>query len=402
MDKYHHRHHITKHPRFWSALHNKYNDLVIADTFRILAISMISLFVPIFLLTRGFSILEVAMFELVICFASLVAHYLVLQYLTPIGVKKLLIISYILKVGFFFYLYNTDALLNSTDKYFFLLCLGLINVLAVTIYWSAHHIYFFKSTDKKHSGAKAGLLMAVPAFTGVSAPLIGGGLIENASFRLVFLISACLMILASIALLFTSDIRCRTDLSLKQVVDARNPRKNAIFFIHGAIFPATGFAWPLLLFFLSINLVSIGFLYLLSGAVNSLIMYLVGKNSDLKGSKKFIHIGVTGHSFTLILRALAESMAAIFAIQTFGGFFGGFLDAGIVSGFYRYSFENCGNMTMNRELYMYLGRCFMYALLVALLFVLPVKTALVFILVFAGFLELLLNIIIQKDHTIIS
>jgi len=59
-------HYLAHHLHFRRFLHNRYNDLLIADSFRGIALSMTSLFVPLYLIQEGYSLPAVVIFRLFI------------------------------------------------------------------------------------------------------------------------------------------------------------------------------------------------------------------------------------------------------------------------------------------------------------------------------------------------
>ncbi|RLC36172.1 hypothetical protein DRH27_05610, partial [Candidatus Falkowbacteria bacterium] len=317
---------------------------------------MIVLFVPIFLYKIGFSVLTIACYLFFIFIASIISHFLIFKYFIKLGVKKILITSYILDIFFYLFLFSSETIINLFGSFPFIALTALLYILSTTLYWSAHHVYFINTTTIKKSGNKLGILLAVPAIFAIIGPFLGGLLITGFSFKIAFLTSALLMIIASISLLFSKNIKiAKPKLKLKKILDVKKMRKNIIYFFQGIIFAATGFIWPFYLFIASIKLISIGAIYLLSNFLCSAASYLTGKETDKKGNKLLSIIGIMGHSLTMIFRALAKSIGGITIIQGIGGLFGGIFTTALEAGFLRHAHKDAYNKTMNRELYMHLG-----------------------------------------------
>src|SRR3989339_32357 len=396
MDKYHNHFHITKHLHLRNFLHNEYNDLVIADTFRLLAISMVSLFIPIFLLNSSFSILEVAFMELGVFVGAILFHFLTLKFLNAFGgVKRVMIWSYVIYILMYLALRYTDFLVAGFGKGIFLIIIAVLDVSASCFYWTTHHVYFFKSTKSRNAGKKLGILLSVPTIAGISSPFLGSILIDNFSFHTTFLVSAILMIIASSALFFSRDIKTEIDMSLKKSFNFHNPRTNIIFFIQRLGYAAVGFIWPILLFLFSIELISMGFLYLFSNIVYAAISYFGGKKTDNDHSNLIGRVGAVGHGFSMIFRALSTTILAMTAFQTMGGFFGGLVHIAIDADFFRNSHKDMANAIMCREIYMNLGRAFLVFILIILLFYFPVRQVFIGALIFSGFLTFILSILIK-------
>ena len=165
-------------------IHNRYYDLIIADTLRYISLALISLFVPIYLLEIGYTIPEIAIFEIGLFTSAIFFHFIILKKINKIRVKRALVFSYFAEILFYILLYNSIALIQFCGAYKFLLILGLVNVTASALYWTAHHIYFFNSSDSKNSGRRLGLLNSIPVALGVVSPFLGGVLITKFGFQI--------------------------------------------------------------------------------------------------------------------------------------------------------------------------------------------------------------------------
>jgi len=383
-------------------IHNRYYDLIIADTLRYIALALISLFVPIYLLKLNYSIFIIAIFELILFIGAIVFHFILLKNINKIQVKRAMIISYIMDIVFYLFLYNSEIFINKWGPYFFLGILSFINIISSTFYWTAHHIYFFNSSDEKNGGQRLGMLNAVPVAIGVVSPFLGGVLISKYGFHVAFFISVLLLVLASLALLFSRGIKANIYIDIKKVFDFNYDIKNWIYFIEGLNYVATVFIWPIFMFVMAIKIVSMGLIYLFANTAYSILTYLGGKISDQHGSRLIGRIGSVGHSLSLVLRALSENVLMMSFSVTLGGFFGSLMHVALDSGFYKHSHEKQGSAIMNRELYMHLGRISLIFLFLFLLLFFEARLALIFILFFAAFLTFILNFIIQEDKSIID
>ncbi|MDA3839464.1 MAG: hypothetical protein PF572_00075 [Patescibacteria group bacterium] len=403
MDKYHHEMQIDKHLHLARFLKDKYNDLLIADTLRLFALSMISLFVPIFLLKTGFSIMNIAFFELGMFVFTVPFQYLILLRINKWKVERALIVSYFVNILFYISLFYTNTIIDLVGSIPFLFLIGFVNVLAVGLYWTAHHIYFVSSIERKDAGSKTAILSGVPVLVAIASPFIGSILITNFSFKISFLVSAIFLLIASIVLFFSGKIKTiKVDLDMEKIIDKKNMNKNLLFTIQGLGSASTGLVWPLLLFFLSVKLLSMGVLYLFSNLAYAVIGYWGGKRADKNGSHKIVKIGAAGHGISMIFRAFATSIIALTTFQTMGGIFGGLIHISLDAGFFRWSREDIANSIMNRELYMHIGRFFSLALLLVLLLKFTIIQSLISVLVISGLLTFILSLFVSRDGKIVD
>lgn len=375
-------------------LHNKYNDFLLSHTIRSFAVSLISLFIPVFLLKQGVAILPVVLFEIVLFAMSFITHVPSIIFLKKIGIKSTLVISYVLSVGFYFYLYQMSSIVEAIGLWPYLLLLGLLNSVFASLFWMSYHLLFVKSTEKsKDQGKKIGLMQAIPTIVSIASPLVGGFLITFAGFNVTFLVSAGLFLIALIPLFFSPDTRITENINYKKIYKGISKDMNLIFFFEGTTFTGTAFLWPVLLFLFNIAISTMGVLYFISKIFYAALSYISGKKADRGNTKKLLMTGSSALGFSLIARSFSKVLALILSasplpfitvFQSLGGIAGPLLTIPIHSKFYKSMGENPIDVIVNRELYMTLGRLFILGLLVIFLFVVSVEQAFIIILIFSG------------------
>lgn len=393
MDKYKHHFHIS------SFIHNSYNELVAANTLRMFAISMISLFVPIFLLKSGFELSHIIILEIFMLLGSVYLHFLSLDILKWIGVKKTMILSYASTILFYIILYNTENIVNAIGNIPYFMLVGTTNVMFTTFYWMSYHFYFLKATkESKHPGKRLGILVSVPVMLSIISPFVGSALITNYSFKITFLISIILLIIGSIVLLFSNDIKLdKYNIDKNKIIDIHNMKKNMCYAIEGVNHVGTGFTWPVLLFFSSIQLMSMGVLYLISNTLYAIVSYKTGKSTDKKKSSTYVEIGSLGHGASLIFRALSKTILSMTTFQSIGGLFGGVWTVAIHSIFYKHSKKDMCNSVMNREIYLHIGRIFGFIFLMYAIFISNILTGLISTMILAGVSTFMLVFFVEKE-----
>ena len=398
MERLNYSLHLIKHFHFREFLHDKYNDLLFADTIRLVALSMVSVFIPIFLVEQGFAIKDVALMMLGYYLGSIFLYWLLLEVIEFLGVKNAMIFSYVTTIVMYGMLFNYEIILVGMTQPMFLMMIMFLETIAQVFYWASHHIYFMRSIESKDSGKKLGLLVAVPAMVGIISPFVGSVLITECGFEGAFLVSGIMMIIAAWTLFFSSDIKVKISLRLYRVLDLRHMRKNLLLFIEGVGYGGTVFYWPLLMFAQGIKILSMGFLYLLSNIAYALTSYYGGKMCDERGAKKAGRIGAVGWGLSVIFRALVAKIWLITAIQTMGGAFGGLFHTALDADFLKSNHEHIGNAIMNREFYMYLGRALLVITFLIMLLYFDVKTALISVMVISGMATISLTTIIRSRN----
>ncbi len=404
MHKYQHYHFLEFQLYYKKFLGNKYNELVTADSLRSIALSMISLFIPIYLYELGISVRIIALYLALMLIFNYLAHLVLVRSLFfRLGVKKVLIVSYVFNIFFYIILYGGRNLMGYITEPGFLALIGIIFAVTDTFYWIGHHVFFVCSTELKGNGKKVGLLSALPALFGIIGPLLGGFFITDFGFRFVFLISTIILFFASVVLLFSANVDIpRPKIDMRTILDAKNPAKNSIYIMQGVGFSGLDLAWPLIMFFSAISFVGIGLVNLLSAFANSLFCYLAGRQADKNGNRGVAKLGVIGHGLTMIGRSFITTVIGAGLWQTFAGVFGGLHYIPIETGFYERAHRDVYNAVLNREFYLHIGRVSLYLLLFLLLTIMPAGISLRLGLFSAGLATMAIIIFIDQDKSIIK
>lgn len=396
--------HFARHLHLKKFIHNSFYDLVASDTFRRIAISMISLFIPIFLLKIGYDLNQIILFYILFYFSMFLSQYLILKNIHIVKVKRAITISYFFNIVLnVVYAYNVE-LISFFGMYGYLLLILIFNIAVASFYWGAHHIFFIKSTQLDDEGKKLALVNTIPILGGIIAPFLGGLFITYLGFKFVFILSSILLLFAVGILNESKEISVDKQIvNNKEIFSLKNRTRSSVFIIHSIIKVAVMLYWPLFLFISSIKLLAIGFVSMISSLFYVLLSYITGFFLDKKSSSKIsLLAGSSGFSLSLIMRTLMQTMFSITFMQSIGGIFKAILDITIDSNFFRKSHKNVINSILNREFCYTIGRISTLIMLFVLLSLVPTLDAFMTLIILAGVLTLILNILVKNNDLFVS
>lgn len=132
------------------------------------ALSMIGIFIPIYLLTLHYSVSQVLLFFITHYSFLLVFAFVAIYTASHIGLQQTIIARFPFLFAYFVLLY----LLPSVKIPLF--AIALLGGLASAFYWIPLHILFTRNAEKKDVGASTGKLFAFPKLASIAGPLIGG------------------------------------------------------------------------------------------------------------------------------------------------------------------------------------------------------------------------------------
>ncbi len=289
------------------SLRQEMSELFVSMAVKNFALGLVGVFTPIFLyLYFDYSVVKVLLFVL--------AQYLAHAALSPVagkltgrlGVKKMIAFS----LPFFGLYYIFLNLAQDYGMQFIYLAL-VAKIIYVTVFWPARHIdfAFFSSETKK--GKQISLANIIISLSRTAAPLVGGMVIVNFGYNVLFAIASILFMLSSIPLLMSRDLKEEYKFNwLTGLKDAfyniKHKNKHSkgdflAFFAGGMEGVFAAFVLPIFFFIVLEDYELIGGVTTLSLVLVVVFSYLFGTFSDKKGETNIIHYTTKLHSLSYIL-----------------------------------------------------------------------------------------------------
>ncbi|MCB9361971.1 MFS transporter [Candidatus Woesearchaeota archaeon] len=347
--------------------HNDYTELLLSHTLRSFSLSLFSLFLPVYMYMQGISILSILVFELALFIMGFFFNLVVIRFCGRFGIKKSIIISFLFTLSFYLILLKISFLISLFGQPMSLFILALAGVCGESLYWMSFHLDFVSSVQKEKKGRQLGLLNAMPVLLGIAAPFIGGYSATAFSFDVTLYMVVGFLAVASIPLYFSKELYKEIHLTKSGVLSLDNPSANRVFVIEGMQSATLGLLWPFFMFLVKIQLMIIGALYSFTTFLYAISMYISGKLSDTERKMTVFRSGALLHSFSVMLRPSFQNPAGITLMQSIGGFTAPFILVPLHTMMYARAELNVGDVVLNRELYLHLGRVLVVLPLIILL-----------------------------------
>ena len=306
-----HNHHYQFHHHF---LDKPLNQLYISMAIRSFGISMIGLFIPIYLhIQLGYSLAQTFLYfivlALVVAFASPVAGILSRK----IGVKHIILLSTPLYMTALYLLYLLQTV------HIPLTLIGVIGGLGSALFWFGFHYAFYIESDKKHRGQEVGTRLATSLMASFIGPILGGILIKQFGFSSVFVICAISLVIAALFLFISPDFKTNYHFSFKNV-HKNYSHKIALFFLsRGMIDTGHKIAWPLFMFYILKSYVSLGMTQSVITLVSIGILFFAGKLADKHSKQKIARTFSLLEMCNWTVRSFIYSTWQVFAVTIWGG-----------------------------------------------------------------------------------
>ncbi len=291
-------------------LHEIYFNQVI-ETF---AISLVSIFIPIYLLDNGFSVLESFTFMLVYWGAMFLFTPIAAEISSKIGFKHTIIYRAPLLIVFFSTLLFIEYLSS------IILFIALLGGFSSILYWVSTNAEFVKNTSDSSQSKQIGYLNALPQISATVAPLISAFILTVLGFPMLFVIVISLVIISQIPFLLTGDYKEKFSVRKGEWLFL-DKRFSLLFLIQGVIFSNEFLTWNVFIF-QKFGLISMGLSATLFGAGMAVFTFFVGNvSSNSRRRRNILIIGALGYTLTCIVRISTTTPLEAILISLLAGIF---------------------------------------------------------------------------------
>jgi MFS family permease len=295
------------------------NQFYISYFFKDFAASLVSIFIPIYLLTIGYSLVDISLYY-VIYFASVVILTPVGMYLlSKIGVKKIFSLGTIFLIIYY-------LLLQLLDKGFPYAWVALILGISNALEYSAFNIAFTNFLDKKREGKELSFLRIVGIVSGIIGPIIGGIIIFNHSFAFTFTTSAILLVFSIIPLFLSKDFKIiHKKFEVKKIIKQDTVKVGFAYQISAILSIIGGIFWPIFIYLNVKNIISLGIIESMTSFLMIFLILYLGKKTD-KNEKATLKTGVLLNAPSWIIRLFFLSPIGLFFTNLYASFSESYID----------------------------------------------------------------------------
>lgn len=198
---------------------------------------------------------------------------------------------------------------------------------AAELWWYSYHLYFTKAGDIKHFGRQIGVSEILNLISSALAPLLGAYIIVFGGNTLVALIASAIAMITLVISLKMNKFADNYPVSFKDMIIFTRTHKRDFFAFVGAGSEdgINSIVWPILLYQVFHNLITVAAFSTVILILSILLEYLVGKKSDDQDSMKMEKIGIIAMSTSWLGKALFQTpvMLGVFDLvhTLFAGFY---------------------------------------------------------------------------------
>lgn len=277
--------HFHAHPHYFSREISKdLKELFFSVGILGFAVSMVALFEPVYLYTRGFSVPQILLY-----FAALYGVYFFIvpfggRYIAHFGVRRSIFIASFFLIGYYLSLFAVEG------SVWFVIPAILCGAFQKALYWPSFHKDFVETSDTANRGREVSVISSVALSVNVIGPIFGGFMLTYTSFPVLFSIAIVLIFLSNIPLFSTKTKLPREHFGVsrawKTLLDPKHRQ---------ATFAYLGFGeelvqwtlWPLFLFLVIQSTTGVGLFLGIGTLASALLLLATGRITDKK--KEYAH-----------------------------------------------------------------------------------------------------------------
>lgn len=292
---------VLRRHHYWRAIgYDELSELYIGMMFRSFALSIIGIFIPLYLLNLGYPVTDIALVFAWHFTFRIGGDYVAGRTIAAIGPKHTIFLSYIVQI-------ITLAMFLTLPQFGWpLWLLGGIWGFSNSLFWLAYHVDFSKIKHTEHGGKEQGMVTIVERVGYALGPVVGGVLATFFGPQFAFVVSTVILFLGLIPLMSTAEpVRTHRKLDFSPFT-IKKLWPDLVTFSTISVDDLTSvFYWPL---FLSLFVLGglayaeLGIISTVSMLVSILSAKIIGQLTDRHHGRPLFQAGLLGVSVVQLIR----------------------------------------------------------------------------------------------------
>ena len=277
----------TRHRSFfYYFLNRELSEIYITIALRAFAISLIAVFIPIYLLQQGFALKYIFLFYSILSFTFAFFAHISAKLSTKIGIKHSILISMPFLIAFY-------ILLQFINNPWIFYIAPIMGGISGALFWVNFHMDFALFSTKKLRAEQISGYAIVCLLLSALGPLLGGFLLLQLNFNVLFVIVSVLLFISTIPLFMSKETYVHRNYSMEGIVSVLKKlgAKGILGFIGFGMILCAVIILPVFVFFILKTYLNVGALVSVGLIFGIISTFFVGKLADKFGKGKILRIG---------------------------------------------------------------------------------------------------------------
>lgn len=271
-----------------------------------LAVKLVSIFIPLYILSLGHSVSMVIMFFIAYYTTFIISSWPNAKISSRLGYKHTSLLSSPLILLFY-------LLLRSNPSEMALFPVAVLGGLGFNLYWAGMNPEVAESSHSENREKETGFFFSMPTLASMLSPVIGGLILASYGFQILFLFAAISIATSFLPFLFSQEHHEGMDMNPRAFISLTHLNDFITYTMKGFHGMGKKVIWPLYLAIVIENSVSIGSagsMLALGGAIMSIAL---GKITNDNNRNRIILSGaaVTAVSYLLMSQVINTEAAVL-------------------------------------------------------------------------------------------
>lgn len=278
-----------------------------------IGVTLVAVFVPIFLLKQGYAFPEVVLFLLMHQLFAALLQFPVGKLVGRIGPNKGMALGMLAAIAFFSMLLTLPAIGWP------LVLMALVRAVDRTAYWLSFHANFSKARAHEKAGRQISSINSVMMLASGITPAIGGIIATGVGIGWTYAAGIAFLLAASVPFWRAPDVvepetATVRELNLRRIW--KDPVANGF---NGMTTGAEIIVWPLIIYFVVESYAAVGILSSIILIASVGVSLYVGRREEQRGERHYLKQGLGLESLTNVLRAVVQNAFHVFGVNLIGG-----------------------------------------------------------------------------------
>ena len=223
------------------------DELYACISLRTFSISMITVFVPIFLISLSYSIQQVLVFYIILHLSQSVSSVFCAKIVSRIGFHHSILYSLLLTLIVYIMLWSLDTVKWPLE------ITAIIFGVSAGLFWVGYHSDFAKFSKQGERGKSVGATKIFSFVFHAMGPIAGGIIITLLGFHSLYLATSIILVASAFPLFFSKEVHSPADFSIKKIFSEQKPKHFLGYFAAGFDQSAAAVIWPIIIFYSILN-----------------------------------------------------------------------------------------------------------------------------------------------------
>jgi len=301
---------LSKRHQWRYASFSELNELYVSNMLRAVAGSLFGIFVPIYMLSSGFSVLLICTYFILYFIVRALTDILTAYIVAYIGPKHSWILSHLASIASLICLLGIE----STPWLFWLS--AVFSALCASLLWIPLHVDFSKIKNTEHNGKEQGFMMILQKVGGAAGPMLGGYIAATYGPQFTIVASIVIYTLSLIPLLSTPEqVQTRQKIKFKGFPYKKVWRDIISHGAQGVDATASNSMWPMFLtlavFTTTSGYEEIGFASTVSLIIAIVITYVYGRVLDGRHPLALLRVSTVVNALVYIARIFTKNILGV-------------------------------------------------------------------------------------------